>query len=300
MPTRNQRIPWSVPLSIWLAAAAMPGSGPLDAQEAGDAFRDCEVCPLMVVVPAGSFMMGSPSDEEGRYRLEGPQHEVTIGSPLAVGVYEVTFEEWDACVTAGGCGGHRPGDEGWGRGRRPVINVSWEDAQAYVQWLSRETGEEYRLLSEAEWEYAARAGTDTPRYWSGEPEHCRHANGLDQDLARTSEGRAWMNEYNRLNPAQCADGHEKSAPAGSYPPNAFGLHDVMGNVNEWTQDCWNNSYSDAPDDGSAWMSGDCSSRSLRGGGWLGGARVLRSAFRIGYPAGNRYFLIGLRVARSMG
>ncbi|MYE69408.1 MAG: SUMF1/EgtB/PvdO family nonheme iron enzyme, partial [Gemmatimonadetes bacterium] len=106
MPARNQRIPWSVPLSIWLAAAAMPGPGPLDAQEAGDAFRDCEVCPLMVVVPAGSFMMGSPSDEEGRYRLEGPQHEVTIGSPLAVGVYEVTFEEWDACVTEGGCGGH--------------------------------------------------------------------------------------------------------------------------------------------------------------------------------------------------
>ncbi|MCY4573865.1 MAG: formylglycine-generating enzyme family protein [Gemmatimonadetes bacterium] len=299
MFARNQGILWSVALALGFAAAALPGPGPLVAQEAGGTFRDCEACPLMVIAPGGSFMMGSPSDEEGRFDLEGPQREVTIGSPFAVGVYEVSFEEWDACVNAGGCAGYSPGDEGWGRGRRPVINVSWEDAQTYVQWLSQESGEDYRLLSEAEWEYVARAGTETLRYWSGEQEHCLHANGLDQDLARTSEGRAWMNEYNRLDPAQCTDGYDRTAPVGSYPANAFGLHDVLGNVNEWTQDCWNDSYSGAPDDGRAWMSGDCSTRSLRGGGWLGGARVLRSAFRLGYPAGNRYFLIGLRVARSL-
>lgn len=299
MAARNQGIGWCVAL-FFGAAAVISAQRPLAAQEAGETFRDCEACPLMVVVPAGTFTMGSADDEEGRYPLEGPQHEVTIGAPFAVGVYEVTFEEWDACVNAGGCGGYSPGDEGWGRGDRPVINVSWEDAHSYLRWLSEETGREYRLPSEAEWEYAVRAGTTTPRYWPGGEDQCGYANGLDQDLARTNEGRAWMAEYNRLNPAECADGHERSAPVGSYPANAFGLYDAMGNVNEWTRDCWHNSYEGAPADGSAWTTGDCSSRTLRGGGWLGGSRVLRSAFRLGYPAGNRYFLIGLRVARSVG
>ena len=282
------------------ALAALCAPSAAGAQEPGQTFRDCESCPVMVVVPAGEYTMGSPDDEDGRFAIEGPQHPVAIGSPFAVGVYEVTFDEWDACVRAGGCGGYGPGDEGWGRGRRPVINVSWEDANGYVQWLSRETGEDYRLLTEAQWEYVARAGTETPRYWGEEgSEQCRHANGLDRDLAGTNEGRAWMEEYNRLNPAPCADGHERTAPVGSYPANAFGLHDVMGNVNEWTQDCWNDSHSGAPGDGSARQSGDCSSRALRGGGWMGGARVLRSAFRLGYPGGNRYFLIGFRVARGL-
>ena len=156
-------------------------------------------------------------------------------------------------------------------------------------------------MTEAEWEYVARAGTETARHWGDDPSRqCRHANGLDQDLARTPEGRVWMEEYNRLDPAACADGHDRTAPVGSYPANAFGLHDVMGNVNEWTRDCWNDSHAGAPDDGSARESGDCSSRVLRGGGWLAGPRVLRSAFRLGYPAGNRYFAIGFRVARSAG
>ncbi len=120
----------------------------------GDTFKDCDVCPQMVVIPAGSFMMGSPSDEEGRDEDEGPQHRVTIRKPLAVGKYEVMFREWDACVADGGCDGYRPRDGLWGRGDRPVINVSWDDAQAYLRWLSRKSGAEYRLLSEAEWEYA--------------------------------------------------------------------------------------------------------------------------------------------------
>lgn len=287
-------------LFVVMALAALSTPLAAAAQEPGQTFRDCRGCPLMVVVPSGDYTMGSPDAEDGRYRIEGPRHRVAIASPFAVGVHEVTFEEWDACVRAGGCGGHSPGDEGWGRGRRPAINVSWEDANGFVQWLSRETGENYRLLAEAEWEYVARAGTETARHWGEDAsEQCRYANGLDQDLARTDEGRAWMQEYNRLNPAPCADGHARTAPVGSYPANAFGLYDIMGNVNEWTQDCWNNSHSGAPGDGSARQSGDCAMRTLRGGGWMGGARVLRSAFRLGYPAGNRYFLVGFRVARDL-
>ena len=156
-----------------LAAAA-------ERRRPGRVFRDCGTCPEMVVVPSGSYMMGSPASEAGRADDEGPRHRVTIGYTLAAGVYEVTFAEWDACVGAGGCGGYRPGDGGWGRGSRPVIRVSWEDAREYVRWLSRETGQEYRLLSEAEWEYVARAGTTTARYW-GESEsgQCRYGNGAD-------------------------------------------------------------------------------------------------------------------------
>ena len=127
---------------------------------APDTFKDCDVCPEMVVIPAGQFMMGSPSNEEGRYDREGPQHRVTIGQPFAVGKYEIMFQEWDACVADGGCNGYRPDDEGWGRGNRPVIHVSWDHAQTYLGWLSRKSGAEYRLLSEAEWEYAARGHDD--------------------------------------------------------------------------------------------------------------------------------------------
>lgn len=298
--SRDSLLRLAVAPLLLMALGALSAPRAAAAQGPGQTFQDCESCPLMVVVPSGNFTMGSPDGEDGRYRLEGPQHTVAIASPFAVGVHEVTFEEWDACVRAGGCGGYSPGDEGWGRGRRPVINVSWEDANGFVAWLSRETGEDYRLPTEAEWEYVARAGTDAARHWGEDAsEQCRYANGLDQDLARTDEGRAWMQEYSRLNPAPCADGHGRTAPVGSYPANAFGLYDVMGNVNEWTQDCWNNSHSGAAGDGSARQSGDCASRALRGGGWMGGSRVLRSAFRLGYPAGNRYFLVGFRVARDL-
>ena len=138
------------------------GDGIRAGGQVGQTFRDCSNCPLMVAVPSGSFTMGSPSSELERHSNEGPQHEVRIGYSFAVGVYEVTFSEWDACVSDGGCAGYRPNDEGWGRGNRPVINVSWWDAWRYVEWLSTETGESYRLLSESEWEYVARAGTTTP------------------------------------------------------------------------------------------------------------------------------------------
>ena len=268
-----------------LAAAA-------ERRRPGRVFRDCGTCPEMVAVPPGSYMMGSPASEAGRDGDEGPRHRVTIGYTLAVGVYEVTFAEWDACVDAGGCGGYRPEDEGWGRGSRPVIRVSWEDAREYVRWLSRETGQEYRLLSESEWEYVARAGTTAARYW-GESEsgQCRYANGYDQ----TGEAER---DFDR-NFVDCSDGYAETAPVGVYEANAFGLHDVLGNVWEWTRDCWNASYSGAPADGSAWMSGDCSPRVLRGGSWYNYPGNLRSANRSRNSAGDRLSGLGFRVARTI-
>lgn len=277
-------------------------SGPL---LPGAVFRDCPECPEMVVVPAGSFTMGSPGAEVGRYADEGPQHTVTIGAPFAVGVYEVTFEEWDACTSAGGCSGYRPDDHQLGRGRLPVIEVNWSDAQAYLRWLSRRTGKAYRLLTEAEWEYVARAGTRTARFW-GENDswQCRYANGFDRALAGTDHGRRLMdfarvNAVDRPNPVSCSDGAMFPAPGGSFPPNDFGLHDVLGNVWEWTEDCWNDGYSGAPADGSAWVSGDCVHRVLRGGAWNALARNLRSAFRLSLPGGNRGNDVGFRVARAV-
>ena len=266
---------------------------PLGAQAVGEVFRDCATCPEMVVVPAGTFMMGSPGSEEGRYGDEHPRHRVKIGTPFAVGVYEVTFAEWDACVRGGACGGHRPGDEGWGRGSRPVIHVSWEDAQEYVRWLSAETGEGYRLLTEAEWEYVARAGTETARYW-GESEsgQCRYANGYD----RTGHAEV---ENDFQDPISCSDGYVYTGLVGLFEPNAFGLYDVLGNVWEWTQDCWNENYSEAPADGSVWRSGDCSRRSLRGGSWINGPWVLRTAIRFGLSLRDRDRATGFRVARTM-
>ena len=240
-------------------------------------FRDCPHCPEMVVVPSGDFMMGSPRSDGDWQDDEEPQHRVTIGSTFAVGVYEVTFAEWDACVSRGGCGGYRPYDEGWGRSRRPVVNVSWNDAQSYVAWLSRETGESYRLLSESEWEYVARAGTKT-RYWWGD------------DIGR-----------NRASCESCGSGwdEESTAPKGSFAANGFGLHDVHGNVWEWVQDCRNESYDGAPDDGSSWDNGDCSERVLRGGSWDDHPVDLRAAARYADVTGNRDDYAGFRVARTL-
>jgi formylglycine-generating enzyme required for sulfatase activity len=238
-------------------------------KQAGKVFKDCADCPEMVVVPAGSFTMGSPASESERDSDEGPQHPVTIARQFAAGKFEVTFDEWDACVRESGCG-HNPGDEGWGCGRRPVMNVSWDDAKQYVQWLSRKTGKNYRLLSEAEWEYVARAGTTTAFSWG-----------------------------DSITPQQAAaSSRRQTAPVGSYAPNAFGLYDVHGNVWEWTEDCWNGNYNGAPSNGSAWTSGECGLRVLRGGSWDFSPRRLRSAFRGRNDPGNRLDVYGLRVART--
>ena len=239
----------------------------------GDAFQDSPGCPKLVVVPPGSFMMGSPKEEEDRNDDEGPVHEVRIDYSLAVGMYPVTFDEWDACASDGGCGGYEPHDAGWGRGTRPVINVSWEDAQGYVRWLSRKTGQEYRLLSESEWEYVARAGTRT-RYWWGD------------EIGR-----------NRANCDGCGSrwDNRQTAPVGSFSANAFGLHDVHGNVWEWVEDCWNGSYRGAPTDGS----GNCAVRVLRGGSWRSVPSYLRSALRFSFTTDNRDLYIGFRIARTL-
>ncbi len=246
-------------------------------QGVGRTFRDCVECPQIVVVPSGSFTMGSPSNEAGRYDDEGAQHVVRIEYRLAVGVNEVTFAEWAACVAGGGCRGYRPDDEGWGRGNRPVINVSWNDAQSYVSWLSKRTGKSYRLLSESEWEYVARAGSVTAYSWGNDIGHNRaNCDGC---------GSRWDNK--------------KTAPVGAFSANAWGLYDVHGNVWEWVEDCQNDSYYGAPEDGSAWESGNCSGRVLRGGSWFNRPRGLRSAYRDRVRIESRAYYSGFRVARTL-
>lgn len=253
-----------------IAAAPVPAPR----WQPGTTFRDCRECPLMVVVPAGKFVMGSPSTEPERGDDEGPQRTVTIAHRFAVGVHEVTFAEWDACAADGGCNNYLPSDHGWGRGTRPVVDVDWRDAQAYVKWLSGKTGNSYRLPSEAEWEYAGRSGSTTP-YHYGSTISAEQANYRADILAR-----------------------EKTLPAGTFPANGFGLHDVHGNVFEWTQDCWNASYAGAPDDGSAWDPGYCD-RVLRGGSWAAFAEWLRSAYRHRSNPGVRANDCGFRVARTL-
>jgi len=229
----------------------------------------------MVMIPAGKFIMGSPDDEPGRDADEGPRHEVTIAKPFAVSKYEVTFHEWDACVAAAAC--QKIGDR-WGRGQMPVINVSWDDAKTYVAWLSWSTGKEYRLLTEAEWEYAARAGTTTFYFWGDDPgKGNANCDGCG-------------NQWDR----------KQTVPAGSFEPNAFGLYDMHGNVWEWCEDIWHENYDGVPGDGSAWLAnGDPSLRVVRGGSWSNDSQILRVAIRIRSTSVYRYSNFGFRVARTL-
>ncbi len=275
------------------------------AQEALSTFKDCDVCPELVVIPGGSFMMGSRSREESLIEVdrhpvmglfffdnEGPQHRVTIRHPFAVGKYEVTFREWDACVADGGCNGYRPDDEGWGRGNRPVINVSWDDAQAYPRWLSKKSGAEYRLLTEAEWEYAARGDTTAARYWGNGPAAaCGFANVYDRTSKSVNE-LGWT--YH-----ECTDGYAMTAPVGSFRANSLGLYDVLGNVWEWVEDCYNDSYTGAPGDGRVWTLGDCRIRVSRGGAWGNPPAWVRSAQRHWGKTYQRENFFGFRVARTL-
>ena len=249
-------------------------------------FQDCAggFCgPQMVVVPAGSFMMGSPDSEEGRSSNEGPQRRVTIAKPIAVGKFEVTFAEWDACVSDRGCS-HEPEDEGWGRGKRPVINVSWDDAKEYVAWLSQKTGQPYRLLTEAEWEYAARAGTTTPFHFGAtiSTDQSNYDGNYTYGSGRTGTYR------------------QKTIEVGSLKrPNAFGVHDMHGNVWEWVEDCYADSYAKAPTDGSRAPDTNGCSRVLRGGSWYINPLVLRSASRVRTRPVNRSGSFGFRLARTL-
>jgi formylglycine-generating enzyme required for sulfatase activity len=259
-------------------------------------FRECEKdCPQMVLIPAGSFMMGSPESETGRLTHEGPQHKVTIAKPFAVSKFEVTWEEWDACAKYRGCPQDIP-DSAWGHEKRPVINVTWEQVQQYVTWLSKMTGKSYRLLTEAEWEYAARAGANTAYSWGDE----------------IGEGNA--------NCSGCGSQWEdvQTAPVGSFAANPFGLNDMHGNVWEWVEDCYRSNYDGAPTDGSARISPDCTNHVVRGGSWIawqvprtgrsarGGSWVwvqvpqpARSASRDNYAKNNLRSFVGFRVARTL-
>jgi len=241
-------------------------------------FRECaKGCPEMIVIPAGENYVGSETTEIGRYRDESPRHLVKIDNSFAVSIYDVTFDEWDACVAVGGC--PPASDSGYGRGNRPVIDVTWNEAQQYAAWFSRMTGQPYRLLSEAEWEYVARAGTTTVYYWGNNI-------GVGNANCNGECGSNWDNKG--------------PSPVDSFPPNPFGLHDMLGNVWQWTADCYHNSYEGAPTDGSAWLNGgDCSRRIRRGGGWSYSARILRAANRGGDSALNRSAFVGFRLARSL-
>lgn len=248
-----------------------------------DVFRECsaeqgnDYCPQMIVVPAGSFMMGSQANDPGNQPSEQPRHQVTIGKPFAVSKYQLTFDEWDVCADYGDCP-RGVTDSGWGRGSQPVLNVSWDDAQRYVAWLSKTTGKPYRLLTEAEYEYAARAGSVTLYPWGDHiGANNANCNGCDS---------RWDNT--------------QTAPVGSFHANGFGLFDMVGNLWEWVEDCVNENYQGAPTDGSAWdKDGDCKNRIVRGGSWNNTPVNLRSANRVGTSRGFRDNLLGFRVARTL-
>ena len=320
-----------------------PGGWGSRPPKAGDSFRDCPECPEMVVIPAGSYLMGGPSDDPGREallriasgmmippgeELEGPVREVTIATSFAIGRYEVTVAEFgrfvqetgyraggrDCRTAASEVRGVEP--EGWrnpGFGqsaRHPVVCVTWDDAQAFTSWLSAKTGERYRLPSESEWEYAARAGTNTARYW-GEEDQCRYANGGDGSLkvrypswpwsarddvpASESKHPSWV--------AECSDGHAHTAPVGEFLANGWRLHDMLGNVAEWTEDCWNVGYT--PQDGSVWEDENCyrenlgPERIVRGGAWFAPPLFLRTAARFPGNENDRGNGVGFRVARAL-
>jgi formylglycine-generating enzyme required for sulfatase activity len=266
-----------------------------------NSFKDCPDCPEMVVVPAGSFTMGSPDGEPGREPSEGPLRLVKISEPFAVGKFAVTRAEFSAFVTATGYVGddgcYASTAVGWKRLRgrswrspglaqddgHPVVCVSWHDAKAFVEWLARKTGKQYRLLSEAEREYAARARTTTP-FWWGLTISTSQAN---YDGSRTyGEGSA-------------GEWRKTTVSADSFRANPWGLHNVHGNVWEWVEDCWHDSYQGAPADGSAWTTGSCDRRVLRGGSWIDAPGLLRAASRFRYRPDYRDFDSGFRVARTL-
>lgn len=245
-----------------------PGSAEQPRQ--ASTIRDCPVCPEVVNIPAGSFEMGSTDG----FAFERPVHRVDIRKPFYIGRREVRFDEWDACVSEGGCQ-YRPGDRGLGRGLRPVTDIDWNDAKTYLSWLSSKTGHTYRLPTEAEWEYAGRAGRSTHYPWGA---------ALEKD---------------RANCVGCTDVPlNKAIETGTFPANGFGLFDMTGNAAEWVEDCWRDSYSGAPTNGSAWDKPNCRERVLRGGSFNNDTRFVRSAARFKYDYNVRYYTNGFRVVRE--
>ena len=285
------------------------------AAAAQNSYQDCAECPEMVSIPAGRFVMGAAPGEEAREGLaEGfrhrsePQHAVEI-KRFSAGKFEVTrgqyrvFAESTArggggCFVWTGAGFEQDPAQDWRNpgyaqdDRHPAACVSWDDASAYASWLSQRTGKHYRLLTEAEWEYAARAVTTAARFWDDAELSCGYANGADLTTAAQAPGAGnWA-------VAKCNDRYAYTAPVGSYRANSFGLYDMLGNVEEWTQDCWNPNYSGAPTDGSARTDGDCSLRAVRGGSWDDAPVGLRAAYRVGSPTVVRVHRRGFRVAST--
>lgn len=255
----------------------------------GDTFRDCVDCPEMVVIPAGSFIMGSPTTDGGRQKHEGPQHRRVIEKPLAVSKFEITFADWQACLSRQGCENYLPRDEGWGGGKRPVVNVSWDDANQFVKWLTKDSGVEYRLLSEAEWEYAARAGTTTAFSTGG--------------VIRPDQANFYTQyTYDAYAEGLPATYHDKALPVGMFRPNKFGLYDVHGNAWEWVEDCGDSlfdGYQNASEKGAVVTISNCYSRVIRGGCWNSFPVNLRSTARDTAAHLSRNTSIGFRIARTL-
>ncbi|MBI5331785.1 MAG: formylglycine-generating enzyme family protein [Betaproteobacteria bacterium] len=274
------------------------------------AVQDCPECPAMVTLPGGAFDMGSPDSEPGRYAVEIPQHRVKVGR-FAMGRTEITRGQFVAFVEETGhdagdrCGTFEDGkheersERNWrnsGHGQEdnhPAVCLNWNDAQAYVQWLSRKTGKPYRLPTEAEWEYAARAGVGAAHYWGESANQaCRYANVMDRTGGIQVPGVTWETH-------RCTDGYAYTAPVARFRANAFGLHDMLGNIWEWVEDCWHGHYKGAPADGSAWTSGSCEKRVLRGGSWDNDPRNVRAAKRLWGMPDLRIDRYGFRVVREV-
>jgi formylglycine-generating enzyme required for sulfatase activity len=288
-PSAPPRAPTPVPAAAPPDAAIVVGPPPRIAADdpGGEVFKECDECPEMVVVPAGKAMLGSPPGESGRQTFEAAPHVAEIAKPFAVGRYAVTFTQWDACYAEGACGHRRLGDLDFGRGKRPAIFATWTEAQLYAQWLKRKTGQPYRLLSEAEWEYAARGCRSlkcaTPPFWFGaiKPEVAIY------DSRRSYEG------------SPKAESRLRTEPVDSGPANPFGLYNMLGNVRQWTQDCWNPSPVAIASNGAPVLSGDCSARATRGGSWADDPAKLRAAARDYESIDEGSERIGFRIARDL-
>lgn len=269
----NTRLVMNLPKTSVLPATDHP---------VGSRFRDCTDCPEMVVLPAGKVRLGSPRGEPGHDASEEPQVDVTFARPFAVSTTEITFDDYETCALEGGCPGAPPKDAGWGRGRRPVIYVSHAEAEAYAAWLGASTGHRYRLLTEAEWEYAARGGTTTA-FSTGD--------SLPKGMADV--------DYSLAGGVALAGAYEgKTQEVASFPPNPFGLYDMHGNVAEWVADCWTANHKGAPTDGST-RGGNCDRRVVKGGAWYFEPAAARVAARTSYPADKRLNVVGFRIARDM-
>ena len=234
--------------------------------------KDCDACPELSFIPTGTFTMGN----DGPHKFERPAHSVTFDEPFAIAMFETTFDEWQACFDDGACGEKMPDDHHWGMGSRPVINITWAEANTYVAWLSEKTGKTYRLPTEAEWEYAARAGT-TGEFWWGDQVGKSKANCRDCGVKISHQ----------------------SEPVDSFAANPWGLYNVHGNVWEWVQDCWNPTHVGAPTDGTARLEGDCRQRVMRSGSWYYFSKNIRSAWRFKNDGRVKSYGIGFRVLREL-